>query len=204
MRVRLIAAATAFLPLAGCVTAPQAEIGAAPAGAYRLDPNHASVVWRVDHGGGLSRFVARFDSFDAALDFDPDAPAASRLEATLDPMSVNTGLPNFDQEIATGDRLLNGDAFPEVRFVSTAITMTSPTTASVTGDLSFRGETRPVTLETTFNGSAFDPLRFSDVVGFSARTTFLRSDFGATAYLNFGVGDEVEILIEAEFVRRGG
>ncbi len=203
MRLGILAGFAALAVAAGCATAPQAEIGDAPSGAYRLDPNHASVIWRVAHAGGLSRYVARFDTFDAALEFDPDNPAASRLEATLDPMSVNTGLPDFDQEIATANGLLNGDAFPEMRFISTSVEMTGENTANVTGDLSFRGESRPVTLAVTFNGSSFDPLRFSDVIGFSAETTFLRSEFGATAYLNFGVGDEVEVLIEAEFVRRG-
>lgn len=188
---------------AACATAPRTEIGAAPSGSFELDPNHASVVWRVEHAGGLSRYVARFDRFDAALEFDPDNPAASRVEATLDPTSVNTGNADFDAEIAANRSLLNARAHPEIRFVSTNVEMTSQTTALVTGDLGFRGVTMPVTLETTFNGSAYDPLRFGQVIGFSAIARFERSDFGADAYVNFGVGDTVEVLIEAEFVRRG-
>jgi len=80
-----------FLPLAlialsACVTAPDLDVAAAPEGAYVLDPAHASVNWSLSHSG-LSFYTARFDDISGALDFDPDAPTASRLDIRIDPKS---------------------------------------------------------------------------------------------------------------------
>lgn len=201
-RPALLAALAALLAIAACAPKPKLAIGAAPKGAYRLDKAHASVIWRVSHGGGLSHYVARFDRVEAALDLDTLDPTRSRVEATIDPTSVSTGRTDFDQAIAAGADLLDAKRAPEIRFTSTTIERTGENSARVTGDLSFRGVVKPVALETTFNGSAFDVIRQAQVAGFSARAVFKRSDWGATGYLNFGVGDEVEVLIEAEFIKK--
>jgi polyisoprenoid-binding protein YceI len=60
-----------------------------PAGAYRLDPAHASLLFRADHLG-MSRYTARFTRFDAELTLDPANPGAARLTATVDPLSLET------------------------------------------------------------------------------------------------------------------
>ncbi|MCG8443201.1 MAG: YceI family protein [Caulobacterales bacterium] len=200
--MRTIVPAAAAALLAACATTPSTEPGAAPSGAYELDPNHTSVIWRLAHGGGLSMYTARFDTIAGALDFDPETPAASRVDITIDPKSANTGLPDFDEKIATSGDVLDADAHPEIRFTSTDIEVASQTTGRVTGDLTLRGRTYPVTLDVTYNGSAFDPLRGADVVGFSATGALTRSQFGADAWVNFGVGDEVELIIEAEFAKK--
>ncbi len=188
-----------------CAPTPVASFAAAPQGEYRLDPNHASIIWRVGHLNGLSRFVGRFDDFDAALDFDPAAPEQSRLTATIDATSINTGLGDFDGQIANNANLLDARRHPEIRFESTALELNGDNRATLTGDLTLRGVTAPVTLDVTFNGATRDPLRRgAQVVGFSARSTVRRSDFGADAYVRFGVADDVELLIEAEFIREAG
>ena len=69
----------------------------------------------------------------------------------------------------------------------------------MTGDLTFLGVTRPVTLDVTYNGVARMPWApDQDKIGFSATTTLKRSDFGMGAYIP-NIGDEVEVIIEAEF-----
>ncbi len=203
--LRVLVFAAAALAAAGCAPTPVADFAAAPEGAYRLDPAHASVTWRVGHLNGLSRFVGRFDTIDAALDFDPDAPEESTLTATIDAASISTGLGDFDRQLANNGRLLDADDHPQIRFMSTRVTVTADNRAVVEGDLTLRGATAPVTLDVTFNGATRDPLRRgARVVGFSATATLRRSDFGADAYVNFGVSDEVEVWIEAEFIRDGG
>lgn len=187
------------LALAACATQPSIAPDAAPAGAYRLDPAHASLVWRVSHGGGMSRYTARFDRFDAALDFDPANPSAARLEAAIDAASVSTGDPAFDAQVA--DVVLAADDHPGIRFVSTSVEITGPATARVTGDLTFHGATAPLVLDVVYNGGDFDPLRGADVIGFSATGSLDRTAFGADAYLNFGVGAVVELQIEAELLK---
>lgn len=199
---RRTSAALAALALsaAGCVSAPSIAPDAVVAGAYALDPSHASLVWRISHGEGLSHFTARFDRFDAALDFDPASPADARVDVTVEAASVSTGMPDFDAQIARA--VFDAEDHPEIRFVSTAVTVTGENTAQVTGDLTFRGVTAPATLDVTYNGGANDPIRGADVVGFSATGTLDRTAFGADAYVNFGVGAVVELQIEAEFLKR--
>jgi polyisoprenoid-binding protein YceI len=171
-----------------------------PAGAYRLDPRHASVHFRIRHED-LAWFTARFDAKDATLTLDPADPSRSRLEASVDPASVSTGLVNdadrsFDRAIA---RALGGQP---IRFSSTAIQRTGEHRARVTGNLTMNGQTHPAALEVTFDGAMTDPLRGGAVVlGFSAHGVINRVDWGVTEWQAF-TGDEVQIVIEAELVRR--
>lgn len=195
----LSAALLSGLLLTACAVTPSTAPGAAPAGAYRLDPAHASLTWSVSHGGGLSHYVARFDRFDAALDFDAENPAASRLDVAIEAASISTGDLEFDAQIARA--VFDAENHPEIRFTSTAAQVTGATTGRVTGDLMFKGVTAPVTLDVTFNGAGFDALRRADVAGFSATGVLDRTVFNAGVYTNFGVGAEVALQIEAEFLK---
>lgn len=182
----------------------------APAGAYRLDRSHASLLFRVNHLG-FSRYTARFTRFDAALELDPANPAASSVTATIDATSIETDYPDpsfdFDAQLQDGN-WLNAARFPEMTFRSTEVELTGPNSARVTGELALHGITQPVTLAVTFNGGyAGHPLDpFGARIGFSARGALMRSAFGISEGIpppgsDFGVGDQVEILIEAEFTR---
>lgn len=171
-----------------------------PAGTYRLDRRHASVLFRIRHMD-LSWFTARFDEVDATLAFDPADPARSVLSAQADADSVNTnvltgaGERAFDAQIG---RALGGDT---IRFASTSIERTGRYTARVTGDLTLNGQTHPATLEVTFGGGRVDPLRGGAMVlGFSAHGVIDRSQWGIDEWRAFA-GDEVQLVIEAELVR---
>ena len=199
-RLAAAAASLAVLCLTACVATPSVAPDAAPPGGYALDPSHASLIWRVSHGEGLSIYTARFDAFSATLDFDPANPAAARLDVTIDPASVSTGDALFDDQVARV--VFDAADHPEIRFVSTAVEQTEGTSATVTGDLTLKGVTLPLTLAVTYNGGAYDPLRGADVIGFSATGRVDRSLWGADAYVNFGVAPEVDLLIEAEFLKQ--
>jgi polyisoprenoid-binding protein YceI len=174
-----------------------------PAGSYRLDPRHASVVFRIRHMG-LAWFTARFDGKAATLTLDSADPSRSQLRASVDADTVNTGVLNaageraFDRSIG---RALGEETTPSISFVSTAIERTGEHTARITGDLTMNGQTHPATFEATFDGGAVDPLRGgAQVLGFSAHGSINRSEWGVTEWRSF-TGDEVQIVIEAEFVR---
>jgi polyisoprenoid-binding protein YceI len=182
----------------------------APAGEYRLDKGHASLIVRVSHIG-LSQYTARFTRWDAKLQLDPADPAAARVTATIDPGSLETDYPDpavdFDAQLQ-GPDWLNAAGFPQMTFRSTRVELTGPDTARITGDLSLRGATRPVTLNAKFNGGyareALDPS--GSRIGFSASGRLKRSEFGVSMGIpepgsRMGVGDEVEFIIEAEFTR---
>jgi polyisoprenoid-binding protein YceI len=186
--------------------APSADFPTAvdlPAGTYRLDPRHATVLFRVRHMQ-LAWFTARFDGKAATLQLDPADPSRSRLEASVEAGSVNTGVLNaqneraFDRNIG---RALGGEATPNITFTSTTIERTGQHTARVTGDLTMNGQTHPATLEVTFDGGAVDPLRGGAMVlGFSAHGVIDRSQWGVTQWQSF-TGNDVQIVIEAEFIR---
>ncbi len=167
----------------------------APAGTYVLDKTHASLVAKVGHKL-LSKSTFRFEKFDARIDYDPANPKAARLTVTVDPRSISSGMPNFDAE-REGERFLNAQAHPEIRFVSTAVRPGEGPEGKVDGELTFLGVTRPVTLDVTFNGTAKD-MRGRPTMGFSGFTRIDRKDFGLTA-LPGVIGDEIAFLIEAEF-----
>ena len=174
-----------------------------PSGTYRMDPRHASVTFRIRHMG-LAWFTARFDGRSASLELDSADPSRSRLSATVDANSVNTGVLNqqgeraFDRSIG---RALGEGTTPTISFASTAIERTGEHTARVTGDLTMNGQTHPATLDVTFDGGAVDPLRGSaTVLGFSAHGEIDRTQWGVNEWRSF-TGAEVQIVIEAEFVK---
>jgi polyisoprenoid-binding protein YceI len=179
-----------------------------PAGAYALDSRHASVIWKVRHAG-IGIFAARFDTIAGTLTFDPQNPAASSIAATVAASSVSTGVLNnageraFDREIAT--QAFGSESNPEIKFVSRSIVVTGPTTGTITGDLTLKGVTKPVTLTASFEGGRFVQMRGKQVLGFSARGTFNRKDFGATLSNPLAdgfVSDIVELEINAEFIQQ--
>jgi polyisoprenoid-binding protein YceI len=175
-------------------TAPSAL----PEGAYRLDPEHATILFKVDHLG-FSRLVGRFDRFDATLDFDPQRPEAATLVAVIDVASIDLGLPVFEEELR-GPGWLDVERFPEARFASRSIAITGEDTGIVTGDLTLHGVSAPVTLAVTFNGGGSNLLTGAYTLGFEAHGTVLRSSFGLGAFAP-AIGDEVLLEIHAEFLR---
>ena len=179
-----------------------AELGV-NAGTYQLDEGHAFLTWTVSHNG-LSKYTARFTDFDAAIELDTDNPAASRLTASVNPLSVRTDHPSgpdWDTTLATDAKWFNAEAFPEITYTSTAITGLNGMSGKIEGELSLLGVSYPVDLDMTLNGVRNFPWYGErDVIGFSASATLKRSDFGMLALLP-DIGDEVAIELEVEFVQ---
>lgn len=201
----LLAAALIAFPVAAAAQAPPRV--AATAGRYVSEPTHTSVTFRIRHMG-MSNYTARFTQTAAELVLDPARPERSRLVATVDPGSVETDYQGKDKdwnaELRFDPKFFNARAHPQARFASTSIRRTGPTTAAIAGDLTFLGVTRPLTLNATYNGSvAAHPFTKQPAIGFSARGTIRRSHWG----LDFGIGndlvDDVELVIKAEFERKG-
>ena len=194
----ILMTALAFSVLSACAKPPVIAPSAAPAGNYKLDPTHASVTWSLSHAG-LSNYTARFDDISGALNFESEAPQNSTVDIRIDPKSVSTGLPKFDEEIATSRNYFDANQFPEIRFVSTNIKITGEATGLITGDLTLKGVTKAVTLDVTFNGAGKSFGNPGKTLGFSAKTSFLRSDYNMGHLVSFGIGDEVTLRIETEF-----
>jgi polyisoprenoid-binding protein YceI len=182
------------------LAAPSTDPADMPAGHYVLDKPHASLVARVRHVG-LSLYTVRFNSFDASFDYDPKAPEASKVSVTVDARSLDNG--NAETGPKFANEFLDADKSPTMTFVSTSIVRGEGNKGTMTGDLTFHGVTKPVTLDVTFDG--FSSGILGQRAGFSARGSFKRSDFGSTYMLNpplAFVADDVELVIEAEFTKK--
>ena len=202
---KFIIAAAAALSLAACATAGEQSFVEASGGNYKLEKSHAFLTWRVKHNG-LSNYTARFTDFDASIDFDPENPVQSSVIATINPLSVETDHPTDDgwnNKLATDGKWFDGEKFPQIVFKSTSVEQTGEFTGIITGELTLLGVTSEVKLNATYNGTGNAPwFGTRDLIGFSATGSLKRSDFGMTALLP-NIGDEVEIIIEAEFLEEG-
>jgi polyisoprenoid-binding protein YceI len=176
----------------GLAVAPQALQAAET---YTMDPPHTQVTFGVSHLG-YSTVYGRFNEEAGTVTFDEDDPSKSSVEVTIQAASVDTGYEARDQHLRSPD-FFNAEEFPEITFESTKIEKTGENTGRMTGDLTLLGVTKPVTLDVTFNKAAPNPMGQAPTVGFSARGTVKRSDFGMT-YGQGGIGDEVELIVEVE------
>lgn len=189
--------ASAVAPL----LAPSVETSATALkpGNYELDDKHAALLFKVGHLG-FSKFVGRFERFDATLDFDETSPEDARVEAVIDMTSLDVANDSFANTLM-GPNWFDAEQFPETIFRSQSIEITGENTGILSGELTMHGVTNPVTMDVVFNGGGFDRLRSAYVVGLSGTTTVRRSDFGVDRF-QILVSDKVELEIEAEFLRR--
>ena len=142
------------MTLSGCAAPPALDPTAAPGGLYRVDPAHGIVTASIGHLG-LSAYSGRFAEIAGELRFDAEAPERSRLAITIPARTIDLPDDGLEATIRGGD-WLDVQAHRDIRFVSRAIERTGLQTGRVTGDLTIRDATHPVTLDTTFNGVADD------------------------------------------------
>jgi polyisoprenoid-binding protein YceI len=206
---RPVAAAVAAFLLAGAAgiavaqpAMPPASTDPAqvPAGHYVSDPHHGGVILRVQHMG-MDQSIFRMDKFQAAFDYDPAHPEASKVTATIDANSFNQG----DDKISTqfAKEFLDAPNHPEITFNSTKLRLTGKTTGVMTGDLTIAGVTHPVDLNVTFHGfrpaGQMGPLR----TGFSATGVVKRADFGIGKQMPQAAIGDVDVDINIEFTKAG-
>lgn len=170
-----------------------------PAGHYALDKAHGSLIARISHMG-FSRYTLRFNHMEAEFDYDPKAPAASRLEVQVEAASIDTGNADFSKQLA-GDGWFDASKYPTITFASQSVDLGDGRHGKINGDLTLHGVTHPVSLDVTFNGVGSGLIPGSLRTGFSATAVIKRSDYGMTRYATW-VGDDVSLQIEAEFTRK--
>ena len=172
------------------------------AGQYVLDPNHASLIWKLNHLG-FSTFIGTFNDFEASLDFDPEDIENASLEVVISTSSLDVDIPDFEEELR-GDNWFDVGVYPQAIYRTTSfLESIDEDTFVFAGDLTLLGTTAPVNLEVNFHGGGRNFLTRSYTVGFSGSAKFNRSDFGLDRFTSFGVGDEIDLEIHVEFMDAG-
>lgn len=202
---RIGAVSLALSLLAGGAVVAQAALTRVPSevqsGDYKLDPEHGKITWSVDHLG-FSTYVGQFVNVQAELKLDPANPSASTLTATIPLTDVASNSDGLNRHLQTAD-FFDTANHPVATFRSTRIVVDPDDRdeATVHGDLTLRGVTRPVVIEVEFNQAG--STRGGYKAGFDGEATIKRSDFGITFGLP-ALGDEVKLHVEGEFVRAAG
>jgi len=197
--VCVVACSALLFSCDGMLTPDQkTDIQAVKGGKYALDKDHGSLIFKLNHLG-FSTYVARFNKLDAALDFDPENIEKSTLEVIVDMASIDVNSAAFAEQLRGSDWLDAGQ-FPQAVYKTTRyVGSTEKNVFSFEGDLTFHGVTKPVTLNVTFHGGGRNMLTRKNTLGFSANTTFKRSDFGVGKFTSMGIGDDITLDINVEF-----
>jgi polyisoprenoid-binding protein YceI len=172
-------------------------------GNWQLDPYHTQVEFSAKHLGMMT-VRGHFADVSATADIDPDHPEAASVEVTIQTASVRTNHEARDNDLRSSN-FLEVDKYPEITFKSTGVAVAGEDRYTLTGDLTIKGNTRPVTLEVTKYGEFSDPM-MGHRIAYGVTTQINRKDFGVTLNMmldgRFVVSDEIPITIEGELVEQ--
>ncbi|MEE9329213.1 MAG: YceI family protein [Parvularculaceae bacterium] len=173
-----------------------ASISAIPAGTYQLDPGHGYVTFTYSHLG-YSEPVLRFNNIAATIELNTQNPASSTVTATIAANSIDSAVAKFDGHLNSPD-LFDTAKFPDITFNSTSLTQITDNRGTLTGDLTIKDVTLPVTFSVTLLKASDHPMAKIPAFGIKAVTKVDRTKWGLS-YAAPHVGEEVTITIDAEF-----
>ena len=190
-KLNRIAATLAFSTLAvtSAIAAPKT---------FEIDGSHTFPRFSYSHFG-YSTQVSRFDNTTGTVVFDADAKTGS-VDITFDMKSVNTGFADFNGHLQ-GEDFLDTAKFPKATFKSTKVNFQDGKPASIEGQLTIKGVTKPVTLTVTSFQAMPHPMLKKEAIGANAFTVIKRSEFNAGKYAPY-VGDEVRIEVSLEAMQK--
>lgn len=169
---------------------------AASATTYTLEPNYTQGVLRWDHLG-FSMPAAQFAQGTGSIEFDESDPTMSSIMVTIPIASLSTGVPDLDEHLKSED-FFEVAKYPIATFMSTKVEKgTAANRLKVTGNLTIRTVTRPVTLDVTLLKVGKNARTEVATIGFDAKGTLKRSDFGLGAYVP-QVSDEIQLLVTTQ------
>jgi polyisoprenoid-binding protein YceI len=165
---------------------------------YQLDLSHTAPYFEYNHHG-YSRQMHRFDKTTGTITLDRAAKTGS-VDVVIDTKSVNTGYAKFNEHIQSED-FFDTAKYPTITFKSTAMKFAGDQPASVEGQLTIKGITKPVTLTVTGFAAKPHPMLRKDAIGGNATAQIKRSDFNMGKYAPY-VSDEVTLNIAIEAIQQ--
>jgi polyisoprenoid-binding protein YceI len=172
-------------------------------GTYALDPTHTRIGFVARHAM-VTKVRGSFNEFEGTANIDGANPANSSVRVTIEAKSIDTRNADRDAHLRSND-FLAMDEYPQITFVSTRITPVDETTFEVSGDLTIKDVTKPVTVPFSFEGVATDPFG-NKRIGFDGSVSISRKDFGITwnAALETGgvlVSDKIVLEFEVSAIK---
>jgi polyisoprenoid-binding protein YceI len=172
-------------------------------GTYAIDPTHSRIGFVARHAM-VTKVRGSFDEFEGSGYFDAENPAGSHLALTIQAASINTRNADRDAHLRSND-FFDMDRYPRITFTSTQVQAVDASTYRVTGDLTIKDVTRPVTIDFEYAGAATDPFG-NHRIGLEGTTTINRKDWGVNwnAALEAGgvlVSDKVTLEFEVSAIR---
>ena len=172
-------------------------------GEYAIDPAHSRIGFVARHAM-VTKVRGSFNEFDGTGYFDADDPTKSHLALTIKAASIDTRNADRDAHLRSND-FFDMEQHPEITFVSTTVDQVDHDTFRVTGDLTIKDVTRPVTIDFQHTGSAIDPYE-NHRIGFEGQATVNRKDWGVSwnAALDAGgvlVSEKVTLELEVSAIR---
>jgi polyisoprenoid-binding protein YceI len=170
-------------------------------GIWKFDPYHTQVEFSAKHLGMMT-VRGHFAEVTATGDIHPDKPELTTIEATINTASIRTNNEQRDKDLRASN-FLEVDKYPTMTFKSTKIEAAGPEHFTMTGDLTIKGDTRPVTLKVVKYGEFNDP-NMGHRIGYAAEGEINRKDFGMTFEMMLDgkwiVSNEIQINIEGELL----
>jgi len=166
---------------------------------YKFDPTHTWVTWEARHFG-TSTYRGRFDKKEGSVTIDRFAKTG-RVELTIDLTSVDTGVDHLNHHLQEAD-FFDSQKYPTATFVGDEFRFDGNDVSQVTGKLTLKGKTVPVTLTATSFNCYQNPMLKREVCGGDFSATINRTDWGVSYGSPFPVGDQVKLLIEVEGIRQ--
>ena len=166
---------------------------------YQIDPVQSFVLFKVSHLGAGYVWGRFTGGLTGTISTDPVAPEKSAVALEVKTDTLDTGFAQRDKDIKSPD-FLNAKQFPVITFKSSSVQKLSDQLYSVTGDLTFHGVTKPVTVQANITGTGKGP-KGEVRTGVEVHFTVKRSEFGVKYGLP-ALGDDVEMTVAAEGVRK--
>ncbi len=183
------------LGVAALISVPSGPVQAEPM-ELEVDLSHTSVHFLIGHGG-VAKVMYQFRQLnEVSVVFDQEDVSNSRVSAEIEAASLDSNH-YYRDNYTRSSTFLDVINHPQITFVSTEIAQTGENTGTMIGDMTIRGETRPVTFDVTFNGTVEHLSGRYMIDGFEATAVFDRRDFGVEAFSPW-VGHEIEVMIQLE------
>ncbi|TFI47945.1 polyisoprenoid-binding protein [Diaphorobacter sp. DS2] len=187
-----------FLTIAAAAALTAGAVHAQPA-TYAVDPTHTFATFEISHfGASVNR--GRFDKKEGTVQFDK-AGKIGKVELTLHIDSVNTGTAPFDKHLQSAD-IFDAAKFPTAKFVGDKFTFEGDKLTAVSGNLTIKGKTQPVTLKANQFACYDSPMLKREVCGGDFETTIDRTAFGVDYGVQYGFPKNVRIVAQIEAVKQ--